>query len=78
MNDLEGLTASELAQIRSSFSLAAQVLYQCRVMALLREAPQMAYELLRDPVLLAAAYKARWESDPAERAYPPAEEPDDY
>jgi hypothetical protein len=28
--------------------------------------------------LLAAAYKARWESDKAGPAYPPAEEPDDY
>lgn len=62
MNDdnLSELTAKELITLRSDISLASQVIYQCRVLALLRERPDEAVQLLRDPVRLALAYRIRW------------------
>jgi hypothetical protein len=63
MNDDSALelTAKELVTIRSDLSLASQVIYQCRVLALLRERPDEAAQLLRDPVRLARAYRMRWD-----------------
>ena len=46
---------------RSALSLAAQVVYHVRVLALLREDTSRAAELLTDPVLLASEYAKRWE-----------------
>jgi hypothetical protein len=45
---------------RGELSLASQVLYQCRVLALLRENLDRASELLRDPVLMQREYAKRW------------------
>lgn len=45
---------------RGTLSLACQVIYQCKVMALLRENLDRAAELLTDPVLMAAEYEKRW------------------
>lgn len=50
----------ELAESRSSVSLAAQVIYQTRVFAILRDNLDCAAELLRNPVALQKAYKARY------------------
>jgi hypothetical protein len=60
MTDWLDITAHELSTLRSSLSLASQVLYQCRVMALLRENLDEAHALLRDPALLQSAYERRW------------------
>jgi hypothetical protein len=45
---------------RGAYSLAAQVIYQCRVMSILRDDPDRAPELLRNPVLMQQTYEARW------------------
>jgi hypothetical protein len=45
---------------RGAYSLAAQVIYQCRILAILRERPDRAAELLRNPVALQAEYKAQY------------------
>jgi hypothetical protein len=50
----------DLVADRGAHSLAAQVIYQCRVMAILRDDPDRAPELLRDPVLMQREYKERW------------------
>jgi hypothetical protein len=52
--------ATELATIRSSTSLAAQVIHQCRVIAVLRANPEDAPRLLLDPIALQQALEARY------------------
>jgi hypothetical protein len=52
--------ATELAEIRSSVSLAAQVIPQCRVLAILRDNPEDAPRLLLDPVALQHALDAKY------------------
>ena len=51
---------SELAAIRSSVSLAAQVIHQSRVLAVLRDNPEQAPRLLLDPIALQQAVDARY------------------
>ena len=46
---------------RGPRSLAAQVVYQARVIAILRDNPELAALYLRDPVLLAKEYARRYE-----------------
>jgi hypothetical protein len=52
--------ATELAAIRSSTSLAAQVIHQCRVLGILRDNPEDAARLLLDPIALQQALDARY------------------
>lgn len=55
-----------MADSRSNLSLAAQVVYQCNVLALLRKLAQqnqdaLVLELLRDPVKMAARYELEYD-----------------
>jgi hypothetical protein len=53
------IETAALADSRSPLSLAAQVIYQCKVLAILRDNLDRAAELLRDPVALQDEYDKR-------------------